>query len=121
MRGPRARAEVVGHDVVVVAPLDHEALLAALRVPGEGAVDEAEALERPALFDQRHNATGVEPPEAEDSDEHADGGAGPDRRVGRVQLHPPETEHLPAAEGPPRALERRRPPAGPAPGGWHRP
>src|SRR5256712_13912317 len=100
MRGPRARAEVVGHDVVGVAPLDHEVLLAALRVPGEGAVDEAEALGRPALFDERHDAAGVEPPEAEGSDEHTDGGADPYRRVGRGPLHPPQTENLPAAEGP---------------------
>src|SRR3989442_8112916 len=98
MRGPRARAEVVGHDVVVVAPLDHEVLLAALRVPGEGAVDEAEALDRPALFDERHYATGVERPEAENSDEHTDGGADPDRCVGRGQLHPPDTEHLPTSK-----------------------
>src|SRR2546426_11840498 len=64
-----------------------------------------------SLFDERHYATGVERPEAENSDEHTDGGADPDRCVGWVQLHPPDTEHLPAAKGRARARERRRPTA----------
>src|SRR5207247_6100768 len=96
-RRSRAAPEIVGSDGAVVARLGHEVLLAALRVPGEGAVDEAEALDRPALVGERHYATGVERPEAENPDEHTDGGADPDRCVGRVQLHPPDTEHLPAA------------------------
>ena len=94
-------------DGVVGLPFDGEAFLAALDVVGQRAVSETEAADRLRLVDEAHDATGIQPPQAEDVRDHRHPIAGLDRGVLRPDFRPRGGEHLPTAQSGTRSLEDR--------------